>query len=83
FVSTSLTTEGDPITSIYRVRDGGQVEIFIDSTHDRYAGLGPRWQQFECPTLNIADLTTVSPPLDPAPWFGPDSSCVVTALPLP
>jgi hypothetical protein len=83
FVSTSLTTEGDPITSIYRVRDGGQVEIFIDSTRDRYAGLGPRWQQFECPTLNIADLTTVSPPPDPAPWFGPDSSCVATALPVP
>ena len=78
FVSTSLTTEGDPITSIYRVLPAGQIEIFIDSTQDRFAGNGRGWQQLECSTLFIADS-----PGSPVPAIdlGPDNTCVATSLP--
>jgi len=78
FVSTSLTTEGDPITSIYRVLPAGQIEIFIDSTQDRFAGKPRGWQQLECSTLFIAD--SPGSPV-PATDFGPDNTCVATSLP--
>lgn len=75
FVSTWLTTEGDPITSIYRVLGAGRVEIFIDSTQDRFAAAADRgWQRLDCSTL-----ATVQSPA-PAPDFGPDNTCVATPL---
>lgn len=73
FVSTRLTTEGDPITSIYRVVAGGAVQVFIDSTQDRFAA-DRGWQRLDCSTL-----ATVQSPA-PAPDFGPDNTCVATPL---
>jgi hypothetical protein len=72
FISTSLTSEGDPITSIYRVLGGGRVEIFIDSSQDRFAGSGRGWEQFEC-----TSLVNVTAPFDA---FGPDPGCAGTML---
>ena len=72
FVSTRLTIEGDPITSIYGVVAGGRVQIFIDSTQDRYSDRG--WQRLDCSTL--ATVQSLAPARD----FGPDDSCVATPL---
>ena len=70
--STRLTTEGDPLTTIYRVLGPGRVEVFINQTHDRYSAGG--WLRLDCSTLARTDSTT------PAPDFGPDDSCVETTL---
>jgi hypothetical protein len=35
-VVTRATIEGDPLTTTYRVRDGGAVELVVDTTADRY-----------------------------------------------
>src|SRR5439155_23353744 len=67
FMSTRLTIEGDPITSIYRVLPGGRVEIFIDSTQDRFAA-DRGWQRLDCATLVMVQSTS------PAPDFGPDNT---------
>ena len=73
FISTRPTTEGDPITTIYRVLPGGAVEIFIDSTQDKF-GDG-RWDRLACRTLAAFENGSV------ANDFGPDDSCVATPLP--
>ena len=70
FTRTQLTTEGDPITSIYRIIDRDRVEVFIDSTKDRFGSGG--WLRLKCPTLAIVEA--------PAPDFGPDNSCAETPL---
>jgi hypothetical protein len=70
FTRTQLTTEGDPITSIYRIIGRGRVEVFIDSTQDRFGSEG--WQRLNCLTLAIVQT--------PAPDFGPDDSCAETPL---
>lgn len=73
FASTQLTTEGDPITSIYRVLGAGLVEIFIDSTQDRFAS-DRGWQRLDCSTLATVHSLAL------APDFGPDNTCVATPL---
>jgi hypothetical protein len=70
FTRTRLTSEGDPITSIYRIIDRDRVEVFIDSTQDRFGSGG--WQRLNCLTLTIVQA--------PAPDFGPDNSCAETPL---
>jgi hypothetical protein len=35
-VVTRATIEGDPITTTYHARDGGSVELVVDTTDDRY-----------------------------------------------
>jgi len=52
-VSTSLTEEGDPITTYYRVHENGTVEIFIDATRDRFGSR--RWQRYRCDRLSPAN----------------------------
>lgn len=55
---TTITTEGDPITTYYRVADRSTaVEIFVDKSADAYAG-GPGWTQLTCdvPTLTSESL---------------------------
>ncbi|WP_238985789.1 hypothetical protein [Kineococcus radiotolerans] len=46
---TSLTTEGDPIKTYYRVVPGGEVEIFTDATADSF-GSG-KWSHDWCPDV--------------------------------
>jgi hypothetical protein len=72
FISTELTTEGDPVTSMYRVLPLGNVEVFIDSTKDKY-GSGT-WTKQACQTLQA--VTT----RDVVPDFGIDDSCVETTI---
>ncbi|MHB8890700.1 MAG: hypothetical protein ACYC65_01490 [Candidatus Limnocylindrales bacterium] len=73
FVSTRPTTEGDPITTIYRVLPDGSVEIFIDSTQDRFAGVRG-WERLTCRTLARFENGTLSPD------FGPDDTCVAAPI---
>jgi hypothetical protein len=35
-VVTRATIEGDPITTTYHARDGGAIELVVDTTDDRY-----------------------------------------------
>lgn len=72
FISTYPTIEGDPITSIYRVLPDGSVEIFIDSTRDRF-GSGS-WLHVSCRTLARRDGTGARND------FGPDDTCVAVPL---
>ncbi|WP_432503025.1 hypothetical protein [Kineococcus arenarius] len=46
---TSLTTEGDPIRTYYRVLPGGGVEVFTDATADSF-GSG-EWSHDRCPDV--------------------------------
>ncbi|ABS04309.1 hypothetical protein Krad_2841 [Kineococcus radiotolerans SRS30216 = ATCC BAA-149] len=46
---TSLTTEGDPIETYYRVRPGEGVEVFTDATADSF-GSG-EWSHDRCPDV--------------------------------
>lgn len=73
FVTTSLTIEGDPITQIYRVLGPARVEIFVDSTQDKFGSGG--WSRLECTSL--ASSGTSEPP---QPNFGPGASCSETAI---
>jgi hypothetical protein len=72
FISTRLTTEGDPITTIYRVLSAGQIEVFMDTTRDRFGDQG--WLRFDCKTLASAAT------LANGPDFGVDDSCTQTTL---
>jgi|SRR5450759_4324621 hypothetical protein len=72
FTSTRLTTEGDPITTIYRVLGPGRVEIFEDTTQDKFGV--PGWTRLDCATL--AALQTIGTLTD----FGPDDSCTATTV---
>ncbi len=67
FVTTMPTTEGDPITTIYRVLPDGSVEVFIDATRDRW-GSG-EWSRFVCRTLSRGQGR------DPQVDFGLDETC--------
>lgn len=72
FVSTRPTIEGDPITTIYRVVSAGKIEVFMDTTQDRYSEPAG-WWRFDCKTL--------SPLETPAePDFVVDDSCTQTAI---
>ena len=70
--ATRPTAEGDPITTIYRVLPDGSVEVFIDSTQDKW-GSG-RWEHLSCRTLAHYENGTFSND------FGPDDTCVATPL---
>lgn len=73
FVSTQLSVEGDPITWIYRVLGPGRIEIFIDSSQDRFAA-DRGWQRLDCTTLFTWPSATSTPE------FGPDGTCVETPV---
>jgi hypothetical protein len=45
-VSERPSVEGDPITTIYRVHPDGSVDLFVDSTRDRF-GSG-EWERLTC-----------------------------------
>jgi hypothetical protein len=53
FISTQVTVEGDPITWIYRVGHGGDVEVFLDSTRDRWSAR--TWLRLTCPGLALIE----------------------------
>jgi hypothetical protein len=72
FVSTNTTMEGDPIITIYRVTDAGTVEVFIDSTKDRWSAM--TWLRLECPELAL------DPAAQGQPAFGPAEGCVETTI---
>ena len=51
---TSLTTEGDRIVTCYRVVPGRPgLEVFTDSTADKFAGTG--WSYARCPQARGLD----------------------------
>lgn len=60
FISTRPSVEGDPITTIYRMLGSGHVEIFVDSTKDRYGG---GWSKLTCATLDPVPGRTIGPDL--------------------
>lgn len=63
FITTRWSIEGDPLTWIYRVLPNGAVEVFIDSTQDRWSAR--TWLHLACPGLSLIEG-------DPAqPAFGP------------
>lgn len=66
FISTQPTTEGDPISFVYRILGDGSVEIFIDQTYD-LAGSNPlpHWVRLDCRTLNIIDGAQGQPAFGP------------------
>jgi hypothetical protein len=72
FISTRLTIEGDAVMTIYRVLAAHRVELFVDSTKDRYGF--PGWTRLRCSSLSLAAVD------DPRPDFGPDNSCVQSRL---
>jgi hypothetical protein len=73
FISTRPTIEGDPATSVYRISGPGHVEVFIDSTRDKF---GSRtWTRLICRTLSPIDGNAATPD------FGPDDSCVAVLIP--
>jgi hypothetical protein len=45
---TVTTVEGDPITTYFRVKPGGEYEIFTDNTQDAFRG-DPAWTYDVCP----------------------------------
>ena len=47
-VRTSTTSEGDPIRTYYRVKPGGEYEIFTDRSQDKNLGNGPAWSYEVC-----------------------------------
>jgi hypothetical protein len=73
FVTTRLTTEGDPVTTIYRVLGPGRVEVFVDGTQDKFSATRA-WIRLDCQTLASASTLATSPD------FGPDESCVQTSI---
>ena len=75
FISTRPTTEGDPITTIFRVLPTGSVEIFMDLTQDKFSSPADRiWKRFTCRTLSA--IPNDSPSTD----FGPDETCVASPV---
>lgn len=59
FVSTTTTIEGDPVLTIYRVLPTGQIEVFVDSTHDQYSLRS--WLRLTCPRLELDPLDPNQP----------------------
>ncbi|MEH3156699.1 MAG: hypothetical protein PGN29_15695 [Gordonia paraffinivorans] len=53
FRSTTITTEGDPITTYYRVRPRTiDVEVFVDHTRDAFSSAG--WTHYTCPAIAVS-----------------------------
>lgn len=78
FVSTLSTMEGDPITFIYRVLPDGSVEVFIDSTHDKWSAM--TWLHLACPGLSLVDGAPGQPAFAPGLGDGPAEVCLETTL---
>lgn len=49
FISITVSVEGGRILEIWRVVGPGDIELYVDSTHD-FAG-GPGWQLYRCVSL--------------------------------
>lgn len=71
FISTSVSVEGDPVTTIYRSVAPGRVEVYVDATKDRF-GSG-RWEKYTGKGLRLIQGGPVSPS------FAPDGSFVESA----
>lgn len=53
FRSTRRTTEGDPITTYYRVRPGtADVEVFVDKSLDAFSSAG--WNHYTCSAIVVS-----------------------------
>lgn len=76
FVSYQTTVEGDPITFIFRALPGGQAEVFVDQTQDRYSAGG--WLRLTCPGLT---LSGDPPVLLPGVVGDNPRDCIETSLP--
>jgi hypothetical protein len=59
FVSATTTSAGDPVLTIYRVLPTGRIEVFVDSTQDRYSLRG--WLRLTCPRLELDPLDPNQP----------------------
>ena len=70
FRTTRPTIEGDPITLTYRIREGGVVEVIIDSRQDTFSNRGITF--LECRELVRLDDLVFPDPID----FGPGDGCV-------
>lgn len=46
-VRTETTTEGDPVTTYYRVQPWGELEVFTDNSQDKFRG-DPAWTYDVC-----------------------------------
>ena len=68
FVASDLTTEGDPIVTIYRWGSDGRLEIFVDATRDSF-GSG-KWEAGTC-TGVTTEFPNAPEPL-PAYYFDGD-----------
>jgi hypothetical protein len=73
FISTQPTTEGDPITWIYRVLPDHSVEVFLDQTKDRYSMGG--WVHLACPGLSLIEGSPDQPNFGPGLGIGPGEDC--------
>ena len=64
-VVTRATIEGDPITTTYEAREGGAIELAVDTTRDRY---GPQAvSTLRCDGLREADGVLEAGGCEPAP----------------
>lgn len=59
FISRRATVEGDPIIEIFRIRTGPVVEIFLDSTRDRWSAR--TWLRLDCGGLVLVPDRPVQP----------------------
>lgn len=48
-IVSAPTVEGDLVVTYYRSLPGGGVEIYTDSTLDKFAGGGSPWTMLRCP----------------------------------
>lgn len=72
FISTRLTIEGDPITYVYRILADGHLEIFIDSTRDRFGV--QTWTKFDCRSFDVQSGA------NPRRIFEPNATCIETTI---
>ncbi len=79
FITTRTTTEGDPITFIYRVLAGGTVEVFIDSTHDRWSAM--TWLHLICPGLTLTEDDPMAFDFGPGISAERGGECKETSIP--
>lgn len=77
FISTQLTVEGDPITWIYRVGAGGDVEVFLDSTKDSWSA--KTWIRLTCPGLSLVEGAPGQPAIS-AGLNQPGGDCAETTI---
>ncbi|MFL5680907.1 MAG: hypothetical protein ACJ77B_09940 [Chloroflexota bacterium] len=81
FISTQTTTEGDPITWIYRVLPDRSVEVFLDQTKDKFSNGG--WVRLACPGLSLIKGTPDQPDFGPGLGVGPGQECDEDRLGVP